>query len=578
MFCSIRSIIRRRVLSSRLSALVLLFQRSPLVQMLFPEARILGGAGLGEITKWTVATITGLGAYDTVAGATTISELTPVYNSTSVPAAVGSSLAFSFQCTGTPSIPKSWSVSTLPAGLVHANAVNNTIDSITGIPTAAGNYSVTVKAWENSGNTGNSFAKTFTVSIDTAIITTQPPSPTISSGGTTTLTVVGALGTGTALTYQWYSGVSPSTTTPISGATTASYTTPALSAAANYWVQVKRSGVVATPVANTPYTVLANSSTAAVSVAVASSITTNPVSTTINSGATATLSVVASGTAPFTYQWYQGASGTTTTPVGTNSASFTTPTLSATTSYWVKVTNVANTSGANSIAATVTVNQPSAIATNPASTTINSGAATTLSVVASGTAPFTYQWYQGTSGTTTTPVGTNSASFTTPALSATTSYWVKVTNVANIAGASSTAATITVNVIANFSSWASGYGLTGANALPDADPDYDGLKNGLEYVLGGNPTVNDASTLNPSGVKSGTNFLFTFKRSHASEADTTVSVEYGIDFNLWNSVAIGPATSGFVSVTAIDASADTVVVTIPYAETSRFFARLKVQK
>ena len=42
---------KSRVLSSRLSSLLLLFQRSPVVQLIFPEARLLGGAGLGEITK-----------------------------------------------------------------------------------------------------------------------------------------------------------------------------------------------------------------------------------------------------------------------------------------------------------------------------------------------------------------------------------------------------------------------------------------------------------------------------------------------------------------------------------------------
>ena len=54
-------------------------------------------------------------------------------------------------------------------------------------------------------------------------------------------------------------------------------------------------------------------------------ISQNPQSQTIASGQTATLTVVASGTAPLSYQWYQGPAGVTTTPVGTNSSSFTTP-------------------------------------------------------------------------------------------------------------------------------------------------------------------------------------------------------------------------------------------------------------
>ncbi len=62
-------------------------------------------------------------------------------------------------------------------------------------------------------------------------------------------------------------------------------------------------------------------------------ITSQPQSQSVRSGQTATLSVAATGTAPLSYQWYQGASGDTSTPVGTNASSFTTPVLTSTTSY-----------------------------------------------------------------------------------------------------------------------------------------------------------------------------------------------------------------------------------------------------
>ena len=98
----------------------------------------------------------------------------------------------------------------------------------------------------------------------------------------------------------------------------------------------------------------------------------------------------------------------------------------------------------NSWSLSFDLSQPAAIATHPASIPITSGATTTLTVTASGTAPFTYQWYQGAAGTTTTPVGVNSASFTTPVLTATTSYWVKASNAANPIGVNSNTAAITV--------------------------------------------------------------------------------------------------------------------------------------
>ena len=93
------------------------------------------------------------------------------------------------------------------------------------------------------------------------------------------------------------------------------------------------------------------------------------------------------------YQWYEGASGTTTTPVGTNSPTFTTPALTATKSYWVRVSNECGNVASN--AATVTVCIPPGIGTHPASTTINSGQTATLTVTATGSGPFTYQWYEG---------------------------------------------------------------------------------------------------------------------------------------------------------------------------------------
>jgi hypothetical protein len=66
-------------------------------------------------------------------------------------------------------------------------------------------------------------------------ITTQPTSKAIKSGQTTTLSVVA---TGTGLSYQWYVGASGTTTSPISGATSSSYATAALTSTTSYWVRV----------------------------------------------------------------------------------------------------------------------------------------------------------------------------------------------------------------------------------------------------------------------------------------------------------------------------------------------------
>ncbi|MCM2258799.1 MAG: hypothetical protein NDJ94_24455, partial [Vicinamibacteria bacterium] len=157
-------------------------------------------------------------------------------------------------------------------------------------------------------------------------ITSHPASTTITAGNTAQLTVTA---TGSGLAYQWYQGTSPSTATPISGATGSTYTTPALTTTTSYWVRVSN-GYGA-----------ANSNTATVTVTGGvPTLTSQPASQIVLPGATATLSVTATGSTPFTYQWYQGASGNTGSPIsGANGSSYTTPALTTTASYWVRVTN-----------------------------------------------------------------------------------------------------------------------------------------------------------------------------------------------------------------------------------------------
>lgn len=70
---------------------------------------------------------------------------------------------------------------------------------------------------------------------------------------------------------------------------------------------------------------------------------------------------------------------------------------------------------------------PVSITTQPPNKNISPGASTNVTVVAAGSAPLSYQWYVGTPGTTTQPVGTNSPTLTvTPG--ETTTYWVRISN------------------------------------------------------------------------------------------------------------------------------------------------------
>jgi hypothetical protein len=126
------------------------------------------------------------------------------------------------------------------------------------------------------------------------------------------------------------------------------------------------------------------------------SITSQPASQAIVSGSTATMTVMASGTAPLSYQWYVGASGNTSTPVGANSNSFTTPPLTTTTNYWVRVSN--SVSFADSNTATITVVLGPSITLQPVDRIVRAGQDAQFTVAASGTPAPGYQWQVSTNG------------------------------------------------------------------------------------------------------------------------------------------------------------------------------------
>jgi hypothetical protein len=80
----------------------------------------------------------------------------------------------------------------------------------------------------------------------------------------------------------------------------------------------------------------------------------------------------------------------------------------------------------------------------PKSSTVSPGRPALLSVKASGSGPFSYQWYTGSSGLVNFPLaGGTTANFTTSAINDTTSYWVRVTNPCG--SADSQAATVAVS-------------------------------------------------------------------------------------------------------------------------------------
>src|SRR5205807_519983 len=183
------------------------------------------------------------------------------------------------------------------------------------------------------------------------------------------------------LSYQWQKNGAN-----ITGATSASYTTPVATTADS-------GSTFAVVVSNSAGTATSSAATLTVNAAaVAPTITTQPASQTVTAGQMASFAVVARGTAPLNYQWQKNGSAIT----GATSATYTTP-LTTTgdngTQFSVLVSNSAGSVTSNT--ATLRVNVPAVaptITTQPVSPTVTAGQTASFSVVASGTAPLSYQW------------------------------------------------------------------------------------------------------------------------------------------------------------------------------------------
>lgn len=262
-----------------------------------------------------------------------------------------------------------------------------------------------------------------------SLISVQPASQSILAGQTATFSVTA---NGTApLSYQWMRNGAA-----ISGATSATYTTPAETTSDN-------GAQFSVIVSNSAGSVTSTAATLSVTTSpVAPSVTTQPANRTVFAGQTATFSVTASGTAPLSYQWRKNGASI----AGATSATYTTPaetTSDSGAAFTVLVSNSAGNVTSNS--ATLTVNpDPTApgITTQPASQTITAGLTATFSVTAAGTAPLSYQWQKNGVAVS----GATSSSYTTPSETTADSGAQFSVVVSNSAGtATSNNAILTVN-------------------------------------------------------------------------------------------------------------------------------------
>ena len=320
------------------------------------------------------------------------------------PVTAGQTATFTVEATGTSPLRYQWKKN----GTDIADATTSTYTTpATSLADSGKEYSVVVS---NDVGTATSSVGILTVT-SVPIISTQPAAQTVTAGKTATFSVTAA---GTApLSYQWKKGG-----TDISGATTSSYTTPATSLADSgtaYSVVVSNELGTAT------------SDAVILTVTMAPVITTQPVANTVNPGATATFSVTATGTAPFSYQWKKNGTDIS----GATSSTYTTPATSSANnneSFTVVVTN--SHGSATSNAAILSVNVPAGIGTQPAAKSVVVGDTATFSVTATGTAPFSYQWKKNG---TDIPNATGS-SYTTPPVAVVDSGAMYSVVVSNSAG------------------------------------------------------------------------------------------------------------------------------------------------
>lgn len=385
-------------------------------------------SGSFGVTVWNVGSVATLTANLTIK----IAPPTIITQPKSIISVAGQTTVFSVFCTstatrpifaGAPTFSYVWKLNGIPI----PDAPDSNKYTISNTRSAdVGNYSVTITETNQSygSNSVTSATAALTVIPPVApVITTQPQALSVKVAASATLCVT-ATGAPDP-TYQWKKdGVA------ITGATSATYTLSS--------VAIKDAGDYTVVVTNSAGSVISNAATLTITATViAPAITTQPVPVTVISGAAASMSVVASGTAPLAYQWYLDGS----TISGANAATYTLPSASTRDagSYTCVISNSAG--SVTSSAASLTVNTSPTITTQPTTQTVIAGSAVTLSVNATGNPAVSYQWRKD-------GVNLNGATSNTLSLPSVTSanagsYTCVITN--SIGSVTTNVATLTVN-------------------------------------------------------------------------------------------------------------------------------------
>ena len=444
----------------------------------------------------------------------------------------GQTTTFSVTATGTATLTYQWSKN--GAAIAGATSASYTTPATTASDNGA---QFTVKVTNNQGNV-TSNAATLTVNIPPSI-TSQPASQSVTAGQTASFSVT-ATGTG-PLAYQWKKNGAA-----IGGATSASYTTPATANSDN-------GAQFTVTVTNGVGTATSNAVTLTVTAApVAPSITTQPANQTVTGGQVATFSVVAAGTATLTYQWKKNGAAIG----GATSASYTTPATSASdngTQFSVTVSNSLGNVTSNN--ATLTVNVPPVITSQPASQTVTAGQTATFSVTATSSGTINYQW----SKNGTAIAGATAASYTTPATTASDNgslFTVAITG--SLGNVTSNAATLSVNVPPSITTQPASRTVTAGQtaafsvaATGTATLNYQWSKNGTAISGATSPTYTTPATTN---TDNGSQFSVTITNTVGTVTSNTATLTVSVPPVVTSQPANQTVTSGQTATFSVTAT------------------------
>lgn len=331
--------------------LVALLQRTPVLRVATAAESAFIGSPVGQVLRNVITAVASLGAMHSLAGATQLSASV----ASPLRATAGTAITpVALTVTGAQTPPASFLVSgTIPPGLSVSGltgtggSINAATLTMSGTPTTAGTFAMTIRAWEKINRTGDASSNfTYTVVVAAAAasipsFTLQPVAQTVAAGANVTFN---SSATGTPLpTYQWRKdGV------PINGATAISLTLTN--------VQASNAGAYSVVATNSAGSATSNSALLTVNAptVIAPAFTTQPASITVNAGATAVLNSTA--TDAISYRWQRNGSDL----AGATSANLVLSGVTATqaASYRVLATNAAGTTTSN--AATLSVSNVAA--------------------------------------------------------------------------------------------------------------------------------------------------------------------------------------------------------------------------